>query len=404
MPNKVKLTKATVDKSRPAGLKYTLRDSEIPGFSLRVYPNGRKAFYNRYRVGGGRSAQIREPRVGDLGELTPAEARNIVLDWAAIVRRGGDPMGQRQKQREAPTMEMLFERYLKEYAQRHKKPSSVRNDVRMIEKRLMPAFGKKRVRAVTRQEIRSFHAALEDKPYEANRLLALLSKVFSFAADDLEWIERGAHPVKGIRRFEEKKRKRYLSQTELARLGHALARAEAGELGRSISPYAIAMFRLVVLTGARHSEILKLCWDEVNFERGCLELPDSKTGEKEIYLPPAALQLLTELPRGVGNPYVIVGKNRGTHLVNVKDSWIFIRREAGIEDVRLHDLRHSFASVGARAGMSLPLIGALLGHHDSATTARYAHLSSDPIRQAADQIGKEISKAMRPNQNPNAVS
>lgn len=399
MRNRIKITKAALDKSDPAAKTYTLRDTEIPGFSVRVYPNGRKAFFYRYRVGGGRGAQIREPRIGDLGELTVAESRDIAKSWAASVRQGGDPMAVRQSLRDAPTMNHLFDRYLAEYAARHKKPASLRNDTRMIEKRLRFAFGRKRVHSVTRKEIRALHAAMEDMPYEANRVLALLSKIFSFAADDLEWIARGDHPVKGIRRFEEKKRKRYLSQIELARLGEALTRAETGELGRAVSNFAVAMLRLLVLTGARHGEILSLRWSEVNFERGCIELSDSKTGEKEIHLPPAALQLLADLPRQEGNPFVIVGRKPGTHLVNIKDTWIAVRRAAGLDDVRLHDLRHSYASVGARSGMSLPLIGALLGHRDTATTARYAHLSADPLREAADVIAREISDAMGAKKN-----
>ena len=395
MPEKRKLTKSVVDRLKPTEKPYTVRDAEIPGYSIRVYSGGRKAFFYRYRVGGGRGAQIREPRIGDYGELTPDQARDIAKNWAASVRQGGDPIAERQTQRDAPVMSELFDQYLSEHAKRHKKPSSVRNDVRMIENRLRPAFGRKRVHTVTRQQIRAFHSSLEDTPYEANRVLALLSKIFSFAADDLEWISRGDHPVKGVRRFEEKKRKRYLSQAELTRLGEALAKAEGGELERSVSKYAVALIRLLVMTGARHGEILKLRWDELNFERGCIELSESKTGAKEIYLPPAALQVLSDLPRQDRNPFVIVGRRRGTHLVNVKDAWGAIRRDAGLDDVRLHDLRHSFASVGARAGMSLPVIGALLGHRETATTARYAHLSDDPLRAAADSIGQEIFEAMR---------
>lgn len=396
---RTKLTKGAIDRLDPGEQNYVVRDAELPGFSLRVYSSGRKAFFFRYRVGGGRGAQIREPRLGDFGELTPAEARDIAKDWAALVRRGGDPMAERRAKRDAPKMSELFDRYLADYAVRHKKPSSLKNDVRMIDKRLRPTLGDTRVYAVTRRQIRALHARLKDTPYEANRVLALLSKVFSFAADDLEWIARGDHPVKGIKRFGEKKRRRYLSQEEFVGLGLALSQAESGELGRAISPYAVAMFRLLILTGARHSEILTLRWEEINFERGCIELPDSKTGEKEIYLPPPALQVLSEIPRKDDNPYVIVGRKPGTHFVNVKDSWMAVRRAAHLDDVRLHDLRHSFASIGARSGMSLPVIGALLGQRDSATTARYAHLSDDPLRAAADAIGTEISDVMGRKRN-----
>ncbi|SMC14711.1 Tyrosine recombinase XerD [Roseovarius aestuarii] len=296
-------------------------------------------------------------------------------------------------------MAELFERYLNDHAKRHKKQSSVRNDVRMIEKRLNPLLGKKQVNAVSRQEVKALHSSLEGKPYEANRTLSLLSKVFNYAADELEWIKRSEHPVVGIKRYAEKKRKRYLSEAELARLGDALRKAEQGQLDRLISPYAVAMIRLLVFTGARHGEILSLRWNEVNFERACLELADSKTGEKDIFLPPAALHILSELLRVEGNPFVIVGGKPGSHLVNIKTPWEAIRREADLADVRLHDLRHSFASFGARAGMSLPIIGALLGHRETATTARYAHLSDDPLRSAVESIGSEIAEAMKADGN-----
>ena len=340
---KVKLTKRSVEALELQDKTYTVRDAGLCGFSMRVYSNGRRAFFYRYRVGGGRGAPIREPKIGDFGALTVDQARGIAKDWAAEVRRGGDPMATRQSEREAPRMSALFDRYLAEHAAKRKKTSSLRNDVRMVEKCLRPQFGAMRVKDVTRQKIRAYHASLEKTPYEANRQLALLSKVFTFAADELEWIDRGDHPAKGVQRFKETKRRRYLSQVEMARLGEALSKAEAGELERAISPYTVAMLRLVVLTGARHSEILKLRWDEVNLERGCLELSDSKTGAKEVFLPPAARQLLSELPRQSDNPHVIVGKKPGSHMVNVKDSWAVIRKAADLDDVRIHDLRHTFA-------------------------------------------------------------
>jgi integrase len=392
--DKVKLTKRVVDNLPAAEAPYTVRDAELPGFSIRIYTNGRRAFFYRYRVGGARGTPIREPRIGDFGALTVDQARSIAKDWAAEVRRGVDPAAARSGAHDAPKMNELFDRYLRDHAAKRKKPSSLYNDIRMIEVKLKPTFGDIQVKDVTRQNIRRYHAGLEDKPYEANRRLALLSKVFSFAADELEWISRGDHPVVGIQKFKEVARRRYLSQQEIARLGQALAKAEAGELRRSITVHAVAMLRLLALTGARHSEILKLRWDEVNLERGCLELEDSKTGRKTIQLPPAARKILSELLRLNDNPYVIAGAKPGRHLVNIKDSWAAIRQEAGLEDVRIHDLRHTFASLGARSGMSLPVIGALLGHTSSQTTQRYAHLSDDPLRAAADSIGSDIAASL----------
>lgn len=390
---KVKLTKVTVDALEPREKAFTIRDKGLPGFNVRVYPSGKRSFFFRYRVGGGRGAAIREPKIGDYGPMTVDQARGLAKDWAAEVRRGGDPSEARQMQRNAPTMSELFDRYLAA-AQKRKKASSLRNDIRMIEKQLRPKFGRLKVQDVTRKQVRAYHEALAETPYEANRRLALLSKLFSFAADELEWIASGDHPVKGIQKFKEVARRRYLSQTEMARLGQALAKAEAGDLGRSVTVHAVAMLRLLTLTGARHSEILKLRWSEVDLERGRLELEDSKTGRKTIQLPPAARKILSELPHLDGNPHVIVGAKPGSHLVNIKDSWAAIRRDASLDDVRIHDLRHTFASHGARSGMSLPVIGALLGHTSSQTTQRYAHLSDDPLRAAADSIGIDIAASL----------
>ncbi len=397
--DKVKLTKRVVDNLEAGEALFTVRDADLPGFSIRVYPSGRRAFFYRYRVGGGRGAQIREPRIGDFGPLTVDQARSIAKDWAAEVRHGGDPAATRNSERDAPSMSDLFDKYLREYAAKRKKPSSLYNDTRMIEVKLRPVFGRMRVKDVTRQQIRAYHAGLEDKPYEANRRLALLSKLFSFAADDLEWIERGDHPVKGIQRFKEVGRRRYLSDDEIARLGATLQKAEEGQLKRPISLYAVAMLRLILFTGARHSEVLELKWDAVNLVRGCLELGDSKTGRKEVYLPPAALSVLNTLPRVAGNPHVIVGAKSGAHLVNIKSSWAVIREDAGIKDVRIHDLRHSFASLGVRSGMSLPLVGKLLGHKSVQTTARYAHLADDPLLVAVGSIGADIEAAFERVQN-----
>lgn len=392
--DKVKLTKRVMDSLEPKAAIYIVRDAELPGFSVRVYPSGRRAFFYRYRVGGGRGAPIREPRIGDFGPITVDQARDIAKDWAANVRLGGDPAVTRKGEQKAPTMSILFAKYLQEYAAKRKKQSSLANDARMIAKALDPAFGRMRVQDVKRQHIRRYHAGLADKPYEANRRLALLSKVFSYAADDLEWIPKSDHPVKGIERYKEIGRRRYLSNVEIERLGAALTKAEEGKLNRAVTRQAVAAIRLMLLTGARRGEILTLKWDEVNLERGCLELGDSKTGRKEVYLPHAAREMLARLTRFDDNPHVIIGAKPGTHLVNVKDSWACIRKEAGLEDVRIHDLRHTFASLGVRSGMSLPMIGKLLGHTSQQTTQRYAHLSDDPVREAAASIGVDIASSL----------
>jgi len=197
----------------------------------------------------------------------------------------------------------------------------------------------------------------------------------------------GSNPCRHVEKFGERKRERMLSPAELARLGDTLARFSG-------SPYAVAAVKLLVFTGARLGEVLGLRWDWIDFERGEVRLPDSKSGAKTLHLPPPALAVLAELPRVERNPHVIVGHKTGAAMVNLEKPWRAIRDRAGLNDVRLHDLRHAFASVAASSGMGLPIIGKMLGHTQAATTARYAHLADDPVKAASDMVGRRIAAAM----------
>jgi len=209
----------------------------------------------------------------------------------------------------------------------------------------------------------------------------LLSKLFSFA-ESIELRTPGTNPCKGIKRYRENARDRYPSIEELKRLSETL-----GEFERDGgNPYAAAAIRLLVLTGARLSEVLSLQWAHVDLERGVAVLPDSKTGRKPVYLGPEATALLNDLPRIEGNPYVLPGSGEKGHLVNLQKPWRKVRKAAGTDDVRLHDLRNSFASVAAGHGASLPMIGAMLGHGSPATTHRYAHLRPDAHGQCPSAI------------------
>jgi integrase len=241
-----------------------------------------------------------------------------------------------------------------------------------------------------RLDIARLHHELSDKPYQANRVLAFLSAFFN-------WAEKhglrpdGSNPCRHVEKYREGRRERFLSQAELGRLGDALREAEKD---KTCSPWVIAAIRLLSFTGARRNEILTLRWEHVSEEHECLMLPDSKTGRKAIHLNAPALALLQTIPRIEGNAYVICGEKPGRHLVNLEKPWRRIRTAAQLDDVRLHDLRHSFASVAASGGQSLVVIGKMLGHSQPATTARYAHLADDPVKAASDAVGRHIAAAM----------
>ena len=392
-----KITKSLVDRSIPGEREYFVWDDDVKGFGLRVAPSGRKTYILQYRAGGGRQGKLRRPRIGRHGALTPNEARQIAKAWAADIAKGRDPSAERAADRNAQLMNDLFDRYLSDHARIHKKPSSLAEDERLIRMYLRDAFGKQKIAEVTRDDVQKFHNNLQQKPYRANRALAVLSKAFNLAEI---WSLRpdGSNPCRHVRKYREKRRERFLDADELRRLGAALDAASRGALVVPVegpvfvSQDAVAAIRLLLFTGARRGEILGLKWSYVDFSRRRLALPDSKTGAKFIQLPLPAIEVLRTLPRRGPDDYVIKGGKPGSALVNLKKPWTRIRRAAQLEDVRLHDLRHSFASVAAGSGHSLPIIGALLGHKNAGTTERYAHLASDPLVAASDDIAGRLAQ------------
>jgi integrase len=370
-----KITKAAVDALRPGDIAW---DAQIKGFGVRCQRRDR-VYMVKYRSQG----RQRWYTIGKHGspwtaELARREAKRIL----GLVAEGKDPSNKKQSDRSAPNLSALADRFLEEHVRVKAKGRTYAEYERLLERIIKPDLGRLKVDEVRSSDIERLHQKFRATPYQANRLVALLSKMFNWSG------RRGErNPCIGVERFAEERRRRYLSSAELARLGVALARAEEEHL---TSPYAVAAVRLLMFTGARLSEILTLRWDHVDFERGLLNLSDSKTGAKTIYLNAAARRLLATLPRLDGNPFVIPGERQGRHLVNLEKPWRKLRVAAHLSDLRLHDLRHSFASIGASAGLGLPVLGALLGHAQPATTARYAHLSADPLHEAANLIGDRI--------------
>jgi integrase len=352
------------------------------GFGARRQKGDAVNYFIKYRTRDGRQ---RWHTIGRHGSpWTPETARAEARRLLGLVASGSDPAGAKAAAQAAPTVEALADRFLAEHAEAKRKPRTAREYRRLVENVIRPALGKRRVVDVSRADIARLHHARRETPTEANRALALLSTIFNWA-ERLGERPDGSNPCRHVERFPQRRRERFLSAEELARLGEALT-AWRG------SPYAVAAIKLLIFTGARLSEVLGLQWAWIDMERGEARLPDSKTGAKTVHLPPPALEVLGSLPRLNGEPYVL-GAKRGTTFVEAP--WRRIREAAGLDDVHLHDLRHSFASVAAAGGMGLPIIGKMLGHTQAATTARYAHLASDPVKAAAATVASKIAAAMK---------
>ena len=382
-----KLTKRLVESIEPGATDIFVWDYELRGFGVRVKPSGRRSYLIQYRNSGNVSRRM---TIGPHGVFTVEAARTRARELLHAARSGADPAAERDKVRTAPSVADFAERYMAEHAMVKKKPRSVRSDEALLRLHILPALGTKKVAAISRADVTTLHHDMRDRPGAANRAIALLSKMMSLAE---KWGMRpdGTNPCRHVERYPERRMERFLDNDELARLGMVLTEAQRTQ---TELPSAIAAIRLLLFTGCRSGEILSLQWEHVDFKRGCLRLPDSKTGNKIVYLSAPALETLSGIKHQDGSSWVIAGALPGKPLVNLRKPWHRIRAKAGLPDVRIHDLRHSFASIGAAGGLSLPIIGALLGHTQPATTQRYAHLIGDPLKQAADLIGRRIAAAM----------
>lgn len=383
---KIKLTVRTALAIPPGDKDVIAWDTDVPGFGLKVTPSGRRTFFFYYRTSEG---QQRRPAIGTLGAIKPEFAREVARRWRAETIMGGDPSKSRTLNRKAPTVRDLCNRYITEHAQPKKKASSLRQDRRLIATHLEPRLGSRKVANVTRSDVATLHQSLVSTPYEANRLLSLMGKMFKLAE---RWGLRpdGTNPATNIDRYPEQKRERFLSRLEIRRLWLLL---ESDAARKVASSEAISAIKLLMLTGRRLNEVLSLEWSWLDLDNRLMRLPDTKSGVLLVSLGGTATALLRKLRlERPGDKFVLPGRRSNRPMVNLQKPWQAIRTLAALEDVRLHDLRHTFASIGAGLGMSLPVIGRLLGHTQAATTSRYAHLAQEPVRQAADAIDAQLRK------------
>lgn len=386
-----------------------LWDDGLAGFGVAAFPSGKKVYVAQFRKDG-RSRRI---AIGEHGRLTPDEARSEAKKLLGAVETGIDPIEVRRAAHGVRTFKEVASDFMRLHVASKRKGRTYEEYERLLRVHILPKFGTRRIVDIKRVDIARLHAALSDRPFAANRALALISSIWNWAARREE-VAFTNNPAKGIERNPEHGRERFLKAKEFLRLGDVLRTAEtkgipwsidrtkptakhvakSGSQHTIIDPFAVAAIRLLILTGARLREILHAQWDHVDFERGILFLQDSKTGKKPVYLSAAAMSVLHNLPRLEGNPHIIPGEKEGAPRVDLKRPWTAIRKTAGFEAFRIHDLRHSFASLGAGASLGLPVIGKLLGHAHAATTHRYAHLDADPMRRAVNIIGATISAAM----------
>jgi integrase len=376
-----KLTKRTVDALAPEAKDYFVWDTLIAGFGVRIMPSGAKTYQAQYRKGG----RTRRISLGRHGTITVEQARLLAKEVLGDVAKGENPAEDIAQHRKAPTVAALCERFFQAHVMERCKPSTQGEYRCAIDMFINPALGSFKLVDLERKDVAELHHKFRDKPYQANRTLGVLSKMFNLAEI---WGLRpdGSNPCRHVPKYREHKRERYLSQVELQRLGNVLADAE---LNGTETPHVIAAFRLLILTGCRLGEIQTLQWGFIT-DQG-MELPDTKTGARRIPLPSAARAVLSTLPRIDGNPYVIVGKIVGKHATDFQHPWRRIRERAGLTGVRIHDLRHTYASNAVSSGMPIQMVGRLLGHTQIQTTMRYAHLADDPVKQAAEENAERLS-------------
>jgi integrase len=392
-----RITQKLISKlSPPPQGNYVEYDSEIPGFGVRITATGVVAFILNYRIHG----RERRYTIGRYPELTATAARERALQLRGRVLDGHDPLEERERDRSEPTLGDLAAQYLEGYAATHKRPTSIKNDRQMIEKIIVPKLGKLRLKSIGKKDIESLHASLKSTPYRANRVLALLSKMFTLAA---EWGLRADNPAHGVPRFQEDRRERWLSVEEIGRFWDALDNYKDQNAANAL--------RLLLLTGAREGEVLTSDWDQFDLERGIWTKPSHHTKQKKIeYVPlsKAAIALLIEM-KSKGSDGPLFPGAKGHTRVSLRRPWVQACKAAGLAEaikvkgkkqiitrhrplVRIHDLRHTYASHLVSAGMSLQIVGKLLGHTQPQTTARYAHVADAALRNATESFAAILDK------------
>jgi integrase len=411
----VKLTKTVVDAAQPRERAYILFDSQITGFGVRVFPTGTKTWILEYRPnGGGRKERNKKYKLGSVKDLTADEARRLANKKRAEVVVGLDPQAQRASERSAMTVKELSKLFMENYIKAKRSKNTHEGYEVALGSHILPALGSMKADKVQKSDVEKLHNRLASMPYMANKVLAVVSSMYSYGIG-MKHVSNRENPAHGVEKFKEAEKERFLTTEELIRLEETLALAESVGLpwninegkqskhlpkdNRStvVSPYATAAIRLLMLTGARLREILELEWAVVDLQSGVLRLSKSKSagpdsGKKDIILSQPAIEVLKNIKR-IGR-FVIASESAGTPeekpRADIKRPWAQVCRHANLQGVRLHDLRHTFASHGVNGGLGIAVVSRLLGHKDISTTMRYAHLDNEALKQGANRIGKRV--------------
>lgn len=381
--DRVRLSSRMVARLKPA--KDTVYwDGELAGFGVRVYPTGSKVYI----------AQARGPRgprrvtVGRQGVISADEARKRAASLITRVKAGEEGVSRPGKPAGGPSVADLAWRYMEDHVAVRCKPSSESLIRSVVNGHIVPALGRLPLASVERAQVVELHERLRKTPFMANYVVRTLKLMYKLG-ENWGMVPKGCNPCRSIMRYPERSRERFLTDKEFTRLGRVLAEAERRGGG---SASVVAAIRLLMLTGCRKSEILSLRWENVSLAEGEFRLPDAKTGARVVPLSPPAIELLARLLRKPGSPWVFPGMRPGVHVGRIDYFWKVLRARAGLKDVRIHDLRHSFASRALALGESLPMIGRLLGHARIETTARYAHLARESLRESAERVAASIAK------------
>ena len=392
------ISRRTVE-ALPVGDRETVFwDGELSGFGVRVYPSGSRVYLVQTRAGG----KSRRVTIGRHGLVTAEQARRKAAEVIASIKAGKEPErnGSLSPSATGPTLAEVAERYMREHVAVRCKPTTARVYRDVLERLLLPEFGSLPLGAIGRDQVAALHYRLHKTPNMANRVMDMLARLF-YMAEAWGVAPEGGNPCRFVKKYRSRSCERFLSEEEFRRLGKVLSEVESeGKVSRS----GVAGLRLLMLTGCRRNEILTLRWEDVDLDAGELRLQDAKTGARQVALSPAARKVLSAMPGKLDNPWVIAGPEPGRHLSNLNSPWLVVRKRAGLGDVRIHDLRHSFASRALALGESLTMIGKLLGHRQVQTTARYAHLARESVKTSAAKVAQSIAADMERLRTASAIA